>query len=348
MWSLHIRLYTGVRSQSGGPAGKEGARFPVEDMLLELRPQSVKPSNLRRSTRLTIAVPVDVSGTDVQGNSFSESTRTITVNRHGGKLLLNHELRIKDLVRLTSPRLGRAVNAQVVWMGKRRTESEPREVAVELLEPGNIWGVDFPPADWNSASSIRDLVPEGDSASLAPAPTVAEAAVPEPVQAVTGAMAPTAVADSAPASEASARETILAYPPPVTVETPSPAHHGSNGNGKGSEQILSELCESVDKLLKTSLANFDEELGRIVKMHTSAFDKRAFNTAVQNIESAKKEIQQAVPGLVQDSLGQVRGQLQTEIENFATHLEELKQRTADDAASALRGRIAAALKALEG
>ena len=311
--------------------------------------QSAKPSNLRRSTRLTIAVPVTVSGTDTQGNPFSESTRTITVNRHGGKLLLSPELRLKDLVQLTSPRVDRAVSAQVVWLGKRRTESEPREVAVELLEPGNIWGVDFPPADWNSAPSIRDLVPEPEGALLAPVATVAEAATGGPTPAASATEMATAVADPAPEGQ-SLEETVLAYPPPVAPAAPSAIRSGSNGNGngKGSEQILSELSESVDQLLKTSLANFEEELSRIIKIHTKAFEKRVFGTAMESVENARKEIRQAAPGLVQDSMTHFRSQLQKDVENFATFLEDLKQRAADDAAGALRNRIAAALKALEG
>jgi len=314
---------------------------------VESRSQSVKPSYMRRSTRLTIAVPVEVSGTDAQGNSFSESTQTVTVNRHGGKLLLNHETRIKDLVKLKSPRLGHTVNAQVVWIGKRRTEGEPREVAVELLEPGNVWGVDFPPADWSSGSSIRELVPDAEVASLAPG-VVAEAAAHGPVHPVPVAETRTAVADPVPLSKSSVEDTILAYPPPVVSGVPSGTQAGSNGNGRGTELNLSELNEAVERLLKTSLASFEQELSRMVKIHTQAFDKRAFNTAVENIESARKEIQQAVPGLVQSSIGQLRGELQTEVENFAALLEELKQRATDDAASTLRSRIAAALKALEG
>jgi hypothetical protein len=321
-------------------------------MLVETNAKSVKPSNLRRSTRLTIAVPVDVSGTDAHGNSFSESTRTVTVNRHGGKFLLSHEVRLKDPVKLTSPRLDRPVNAVVVWLGKRRTESEPREVAVELLEPGNIWGVGFPPADWDEATTRR----AGEDAATASSAAVAQATETEAAELAPAGLSGGAVPADPAGTPAPARNSLdetmrwAASPlaPAASPEEKSPAAPGGNGNGRGSEAVTAEIAESIDSLIKTSLASFEEEVERIVKLHTKTFEKRAFGTARESVETVRKEIGQVTPGLVQESIAQLRRQFQADLENFAASLEEVKQQATHDAVNTLRSRVAAALKALDG
>lgn len=363
MWVLPVRLYTVVALSIRQGSEGEVNTFPVQGMLVDTLAKSVKPSNLRRSTRLTIAVPVTVSGVDALGSSFSESTRTITVNRHGGKLLLNHEVRVKDLVKLTSPRFNRTVNAVVVWLGKRRTEGEAREVAVELLEPGNIWGVGFPPADWDEASTMSNPAEGAGTPSPVPVAQATEAGAAELASAgFAGETGPANPAGgSAPVSnqlDETVRWPAAPLPLPAPPGEESPNAPGSNGNGKGSRNISSKcegsdpavsgLTESVNNLIQTSLANFEEELSRIIKIHTKAFEKRAFGTAMESVETARKEIQQATPGLVQESIAQLRGQVQKDMENFATLLEELKQRATNDAVSTLRSRVAAALKALDG
>lgn len=109
-----------------------------------------------------------------------------------------------------------------------------------------------------------------------------------------------------------------------------------------------EFAESIDSIIKTSLASFEQELNRIIKIHSKAFEKRAFATAMESVEVARKEMQKAGPSLVQESVTELRRQVQHDMESFATYLEELKQRATSDAMSTLRGRLAAALKALEG
>ena len=46
----------------------------------------------RRSTRLSIAIPITISGKDAGGASFRENVHTLVVNTHGAKVITCHEL----------------------------------------------------------------------------------------------------------------------------------------------------------------------------------------------------------------------------------------------------------------
>ena len=68
----------------------------------------------RRSTRLTIAIPVVISGHDSQGNKFSESVHTLMVNKHGGKMATARHFALGTQILIENPALGVAAKAQVV------------------------------------------------------------------------------------------------------------------------------------------------------------------------------------------------------------------------------------------
>ena len=107
------------------------------------------PKRSRRSTRLSISIPIVISGVDSDGNDFSEGVRTLDVNKHGGKISTAHALEAGTEVLIENRILHGAAKAKVI----RRDETQSPEglyyVALELLEPQNIWGITFPPDDWS-------------------------------------------------------------------------------------------------------------------------------------------------------------------------------------------------------
>jgi hypothetical protein len=118
----------------------------------------------RRSSRLSIIVPVTVRGTDAAGQSFKENTWTISVNKHGGRIATFHRLAVDDQIVIENPLLGRAAKARVNRVCEKRFAEDPYEVCVELLEAQNVWGVKLPPEDWQKE---RQVVP-GEEKSLTP------------------------------------------------------------------------------------------------------------------------------------------------------------------------------------
>jgi len=111
----------------------------------------------RRSTRLTISIPVVISGVDSNGNDFSEGVHTVVVNKHGGKIATIHHLDLGTELLIENPALGTEAKAKVVWRDETRSAEELQHVALQLLEAQNVWGIAFPPDDWSA--EVREEVP---------------------------------------------------------------------------------------------------------------------------------------------------------------------------------------------
>lgn len=102
----------------------------------------------RRSARLSVIVPVTIRGVAPNGKPFKENTWTICLNKQGAKLFAFHEPSVGDEITVENPVLGRAVKARVVRVCEKRFPEDPYEIALELTDAQNVWGVKFPPEDW--------------------------------------------------------------------------------------------------------------------------------------------------------------------------------------------------------
>lgn len=353
----------------------------------------MKPANLRRSTRLTIGLPIVVSGRDAQGNSFTEQTQTIVVNKQGGRISLHREMRLKDPLMVSNPKLQCTANTVVVSLGKPRASGDPWEVAIELLEPQNIWGVSFPPSDWEEGPPLRDHAQEGadpssrSTLSLQEGGSAPKATVPAGQTLSPAAVAATAesasIGRSHPGSIAKLATEQL---PLAATAAPSPASKdtGRGGNADTPARTPTRHAgESLDNSQQALLINFEEEVRRIADRHLKVIERRLLEIGVKHVEEVRKESREAALGTVPESLAELRRQAQGDLENFATHLEEirkqfqeaaptlvhgammelrrqvaqdlekfgahlneLKRQTVNDTLSALRRRLASALKAL--
>jgi hypothetical protein len=102
----------------------------------------------RRSSRLSISLPIVIHGKDVQQKAFRETTQTLIVNRHGAKLVTTHQMAMGAEVLIENPSLGSVAKAKIVWVSGKRNASGLHEVGVQLLDSQNIWGLEFAPDDW--------------------------------------------------------------------------------------------------------------------------------------------------------------------------------------------------------
>ena len=108
--------------------------------------QAVSP---RRSQRVQIAIPVVVRGAD-----FRETTSTVTVNAHGGIVMLTGKVSRGDEVWLINPRTSEEMPAKVVFLGNPKDQKIP--VGVEFSEPSPLfWKINFPPADWRASAERK-------------------------------------------------------------------------------------------------------------------------------------------------------------------------------------------------
>lgn len=108
------------------------------------------PSTKRRSSRVSIDMPVEVFGQSVSGKVFREETRTTTVNAHGALIVLGSAVQIKPSVLLINKSTSIEVQCRVISL--KETEKGKVELGVEFVIPQpRFWGISFPPEDWNNA-----------------------------------------------------------------------------------------------------------------------------------------------------------------------------------------------------
>src|SRR5580700_2661183 len=105
----------------------------------------------RRSTRLSEAVLMRVEGVDSYRGPYSEEVSTVSVSAHGCKYFSKHQVLSNALV-ILEMKNGKADTKPVSARGRVKwvagLQGGVFETAVELEDPGNVWGVAAPPKDW--------------------------------------------------------------------------------------------------------------------------------------------------------------------------------------------------------
>jgi hypothetical protein len=105
----------------------------------------------RRSQRVMLKVSVVVLADGADNKRVSEETRTVTVNAHGGMILLGMKISIGQVLMLRHSGTGEEVSCRVVYLSPH--QSEKREVGVDFMKPcPGFWRISFPPPDWTVRS----------------------------------------------------------------------------------------------------------------------------------------------------------------------------------------------------
>ncbi|MFY9673991.1 MAG: PilZ domain-containing protein [Terriglobales bacterium] len=120
---------------------------------------------IRRSTRLPLEVPVQVTSLD-PNFVFSERCNTTLVNAHGCGLISPRALEMNLPVRLeiiSAKRHTTATVSEVVPLGG---DPETWLIGLELHSPGNFWGIEYAPSDW----AVEELIQEAPRSIHRPAP----------------------------------------------------------------------------------------------------------------------------------------------------------------------------------
>lgn len=106
--------------------------------------------NTRRSTRIALSIPVEISFVDEEGNASQEHARTLLVNKHGAKLRSRNCHQPGSPIYLLVPFLQRGSLCRVVWCSKTPDAHGYYEVGIELERAENLWHVPYPPQDWEA------------------------------------------------------------------------------------------------------------------------------------------------------------------------------------------------------
>ncbi len=113
-----------------------------------MSPDPTPPSTIgrpsRRSDRVLIRIPLQVSGKDLEGNSFSERAQTMVINRNGASFVLRNSLVPEGQITVKNLQSGQSCR----FRARRGAKDLPgglREWGIECLDPApNFWGVSFP------------------------------------------------------------------------------------------------------------------------------------------------------------------------------------------------------------
>jgi len=117
----------------------------------------VEPSKKRRSDRISVQLPIIISGTDVMGKDFVEAARTVLIARYGAKILCQRKLSPQLEIIIHCLMTSEDAHARVV--GQVRESAEGIYYGVELLDQDvDLWGVEFPPIELSASAIGRVLV----------------------------------------------------------------------------------------------------------------------------------------------------------------------------------------------
>lgn len=110
--------------------------------------------DLRRSSRITVSIPLEILGRDSDGTEIRAAATTKYVNKHGAFLLADRPFPTETEITLQIPHQDRARQATVVWVSQETDENGRSGIGVELAEAENFWGVQFPPDDWVPTEAV--------------------------------------------------------------------------------------------------------------------------------------------------------------------------------------------------
>jgi hypothetical protein len=109
----------------------------------------------RRTSRLQLSIPVEISYTDRNGEPRLERTHTLVIDRHGARIATRAFHQTGAMMHVAIPHLGRSAHCRVVWC------SAPAngifEVGVEMDADANIWGVHFELNEPDETAPSSDL-----------------------------------------------------------------------------------------------------------------------------------------------------------------------------------------------
>jgi len=123
----------------------------------------------RRTTRVLLKVPIEVSGTGADGQPFQEKTSTLMVDGHGAQILLKSLPQAGERVTITNLRSRKSCPFLVVRRVSKSLSQEG-EWAVECLQPGtSFWGIHFPAPEPPSPAVSEPATPGIDKPKAPPA-----------------------------------------------------------------------------------------------------------------------------------------------------------------------------------
>jgi hypothetical protein len=101
----------------------------------------------RRSMRVLLSVPIQVSGKTADNKDFREETRTLVVNAHGALISLAASVASGQKVTVANKATEKSLECRIVYLGN--PQAGKTQMGIEFVKPSSsFWQIDFPPDDW--------------------------------------------------------------------------------------------------------------------------------------------------------------------------------------------------------
>jgi PilZ domain len=113
--------------------------------------RSSKYYPIRRSTRLPLEIPLLVTSLSSKAK-FLEDCATVVVNAHGCGITAPRPLDLGTRVSLEIPSTKQTTTARVVEVVQLDQDQRSWLLGLALDKPGNFWGIQYAPADWQAES----------------------------------------------------------------------------------------------------------------------------------------------------------------------------------------------------
>ena len=157
----------------------------TNEPVIRERDASVRP---RRTTRVVISLSLRIGVIGPAGAIELVAGRSVAVNKYGCKIESRKPLPPNQAVDITVFATGKKGRGKVVWVDSHANKDGNYEFAVQFDEPCNLWGVEFPPEDWEAEKESQTPMPPSTPAQEISSETSNQAAPTiQTDQAVTGA-----------------------------------------------------------------------------------------------------------------------------------------------------------------
>jgi hypothetical protein len=282
----------------------------------------------RRSTRLKEAIHLRVEGVDSYRGPYSEEVSTVSVSAHGCKYHSKNQVLTNALVILelkgNKPDV-KPVSARgrVKWV--TGLQGGLFETAIELEDPGNVWGIATPPKDWLPFCGPRTI--EIDTSKSKPFAVPR----PEPAAPASREAAPSA-GDKRPAGsspgESVARQSV--------APTARPVGQLIGDFQQQMEQMLAEVATAAVREKTTSLLNdvhakLRQEAKSILAEATASQATPWIEQALKQMKLAGQDTAQKLHTQWMKKIESDLGQAFQQIEVRQREVEELSRTLASNA-----------------
>ncbi len=261
----------------------------------------------RRSTRVNVAVPIILSGRDASGRAFRDETYTAIVSLHGALVQTSRQLLVGMQVTIESPRAGITEKAICVHVDEPAAGEAVHTVGVQLVRPGNIWGLENPPADWQVAPATPR-----QSQPAAAAPPVSKVAGPARLSA----------------------EQLLTLEQQATQITDA-AVVRLRGLV---EEMLATAFDDFQRRLESALAGEQERLGS----HSTMLEQQAGAAVEGAVERLRQRVEEKLAAATEDFQHRLDSKLaaaEERIDKRSTALEQQAAATVEGAMERLRAPV---------